>query len=79
MPIAEKSNGKLRIIDFTDLNRATKRHHYHLPTTEGILSKLSNGKIFTKLDSSYRYWQIPVAADSSTYCSRIILLLKTSF
>ena len=66
MVIVEKPNGKLRIcLDPSDLNKATKRHHYHLPTTEEILSKLSNGKVFTKLDASCRYWQIPVDADSS--------------
>ena len=62
----KKPNGKLRIcLDPSDLNKATKRHHHHLPTTEEILSKLSNGKVFTKLDASCGYWQIPVDAESS--------------
>ena len=65
MVILEKPNGKLRIcLDPSDLNKATKRHH-HLLTTEEILSKLSNAKVFTKLDASCGYWQIPVDADSS--------------
>ena len=63
--IVERPNGKLRIcLDPSDLNKATKRYHYHLATTEEILSKLSNGKIFTKLDASCGCWQIPVDADS---------------
>ena len=46
MVIVEKPNGKLKICpDPSDLNKATKRHHHHLPTTEQILSKLSNGKV----------------------------------
>ena len=66
MVTLKKPNGKLRIcLDPSDLNKATKRHHHHLPTTEEILSKLSNGKAFTKLDASCGYWQIPVDADSS--------------
>ena len=66
MVILKKPNDKLRIcLDPSDLNEATKRHHHHLPPTEEILSKLSNGKVFTKLDASCGYWQIPVDADSS--------------
>ena len=65
----EKPNNKLRICpDPSDLNKATKSHHYHLPTTEEILSKLSNGKVFTKLDAICRYWKVPVDAD----CSKLL-------
>ena len=64
--IVKKPNGKLRIcLDPSGLHKATKHHHHHPPTTEEILSKLSNGKVFTKLDASCGYWQIPVDADSS--------------
>ena len=56
MIILEKPNGKLRICLYPfDPNKATKHHHHHLLTTEEILSKLSNGKVFTKLDASCRY------------------------
>ena len=49
MVAVDKPNGKLGIcLGLSDLNKATKRHHHHLPTTEEILSKLSNGNIFTK-------------------------------
>ena len=66
MVIVEKPNDGLRIcLDPSDLNKATERHHHHLSTTEEILSKLSNGKVFTKLDASCGYWQILVDADNS--------------
>ena len=56
MVIVEKPNDRLRIcLDPSDLNKATERHHHHLSTTEEILSKLSNGKVFTKLDASCGY------------------------
>ena len=59
MFIVEKTNGKLRIcLDLSDLNKATKRHHHPLSTIGEILSKLSNGNAFTKLDASCGYWQI---------------------
>lgn len=49
MAIANKLNGKLKIyLKHFDLNEATKRHH-HFPTTEKVLSKLPNGKVFAKL------------------------------
>ena len=61
MVIVEKPNGKLRIcLDLSYLNKATKCRHYHLSTTEEILSKLSSGKVFTKLDASRGYCLIPV-------------------
>ena len=66
MIILEKPNGKLRICLYPfDPNKATKHHHHHLLTTEEILSKLSNGKVFTKLDAGCGFWQIPVDGDSS--------------
>ena len=56
MVIVDKPNGKLRIcLDSSDLNKATKGHHHLLPTTEEILSKLSNRKVFTTLDASCEY------------------------
>ena len=36
-----------------------------MPTTEEILTKISTGKFFTKLDASNAYWQIPVDESSS--------------
>ena len=68
MVIVEKQNGKLRsFLDPSDLSKATKHNHHHLPTTDEILSKLSNGKVFTKVDfkSIAGHWQIPIDADSS--------------
>eukprot|EP00112_Aurelia_sp_Birch-Aquarium-sp1_P025750 Seg874.6 transcript_id=Seg874.6/GoldUCD/mRNA.D3Y31 product="putative protein K02A2.6" protein_id=Seg874.6/GoldUCD/D3Y31 len=64
--VVEKPNGKLRIcLDPKDLNKAIKRHHFHLPTTEEILASMSNAKFFTKLDASNAYWQIEVDEESS--------------
>ena len=66
MVIVQKANGKLRIcLNSSDLNKPTKCHHLNFPTTQEILSKLSNGKVFTKVDASCGYWQISVDVDSS--------------
>ena len=62
----EKADGSLRVcIDPRDLNKAIRRTQRKLPTTEEILAKLSEGKVFTKLDFSSAYWQIPLDEESS--------------
>ena len=61
----EKPNGALRVcLDPKNLNKAIKRHHHQMPTTEEILSELSEAKYFTKLDASNAYWQIRLDEDS---------------
>ena len=66
MVVVEKPNGNPRIcLDPKHLNKAIKRPHYAMPTTEEILTKISTGKLFTKLDASNAYWQIPVVESSS--------------
>ena len=62
----EKPNGKLRIcLDPRPLNKAIKRQHFRLPTTEEILSEMHGARIFTKLDASNGYWQIPIEEKST--------------
>ena len=44
MFVVEKPNGNLRIcLDPKHLNKAIKRPHYAIPTTEEILTKISTG------------------------------------
>lgn len=48
--LVEKPNGSLRVcLDPRNLNKAIRRHHHKLPTTEDILS----------------YWQVPLHEESS--------------
>ena len=62
----EKPNGKLRVcLDPRPLNKAIKRQHFRLPTTEEILNSLHGATVFSKLDASNGYWQIAID-DSST-------------
>ena len=59
--IEEKANGSLRLyLDPKDFNKATKKEHYKLPTTEEIFAEMKIPKFFTKLDASNGYWHIPV-------------------
>ena len=66
MVIVEKPNGNLRIcLDPKPLNRAIKRQHYPLPTTEDIFDQIKDAKVFSKLDAAAGYWQIKVDKMSS--------------
>ena len=64
----EKPDKTLRVcLDPKDLNKAIRRSHYPLPTVDETLDKLSGAKIFSKLDASSAYWQIPVDEQSSKF------------
>ena len=66
LAIAHKPNGDLRIcLDPRNLNKAIRRHHHQMPTTDEILSKMAGAKYFTKMDASNAYWQIPLDDESS--------------
>ena len=59
--------------DFSSgLNAALKDYHYPLPSPEEVFNKLKGGKVFSKIDSSEAYLQIPVKENSSK-----LLCIKT--
>ena len=47
------------------LNAALKDYHYLLPSPEEVFNKLNGGKVFSKIDLSEAYLQIPVENNSS--------------
>ena len=47
------------------LNAALKGYHYPLPSPEEVFNKLNGGKVFSKIDLSEAYLQIPVEENSS--------------
>ena len=64
--IIEKPDGRIRVcLDLKLLNKAIKRQHYPLPTTEEIFDKMKDAHMFSKLDASSGYWQIKVDEESS--------------
>ena len=61
-----KPDGKIRIcVDIRKLNEAVKRERYSPPTLEDVAPKLAGAKVFSKLDASSGYWQIPLHPKSS--------------
>ena len=64
--IVPKKDGGVRICtDYKKLNAAIKRERYVLQTVEDILHKLKGSTIFTKLDATSRFWQIPLDDESA--------------
>ena len=54
-------NGTIRLcVDLTHLNKAIKRMLLQLPSEAEILSQLNGSTIFSKLDVTSFYWQIPL-------------------
>ena len=59
LTIAPKSNGKIRMcVDLTMLNKGVQRELYPLPRVSEMLSQLSKGRLFSKLDANSGFWQV---------------------
>ena len=68
----KKKNNKIRVCaDYsTGLNDCLKAYNYPLPSPEEIFAKLNGGKIFSKLDLSEAYLQIPVEEN----CAKLLTI-----
>ena len=69
--VRKKSN-QIRVrADFSkDLNAALKDYHYPLPTSEEVFNKLNGSVVFSKVDLSDAYLQIPVEEE----CSKLLCI-----
>ena len=60
-----KKSGAVHICtDLKKLNTAVKREHYTIPNIEDLLYKMKDSTVFSKLDATSGFWQIPL--DPST-------------
>ena len=60
-----KDNGEIRIcVDFVQLNKVTKKDSYPVPRADGPQQKMSNKKVFSKIDLKSAYWQFPIQEQS---------------
>ena len=65
LTIVPKPNGNIRMcVDLTMLNRGVEREFYPLPRVSDMLSQLSTGRLFSKLDANSGFWQIVLAPES---------------
>ena len=61
-----KRNGEIKICtDFKRLNENIKKETYVIPTFDDMLYKLSGAKVFSKLDATSGFWQLPLDEDSA--------------
>lgn len=68
--IVKKPDGSLRIcLDPKDLNNVIKRQNYKLPTIDEIMVNLKDSSIFTKLDATSGFWNVPLDEKSSKLCT----------
>ena len=73
--IEKPDSEKLRIcLDPRPLNEAIQREHFKMPTIEEITTRVSGAKVFSKLDASHGYWQIPLDEES-----RLLTTFNTPF
>ncbi|EFN81895.1 Uncharacterized protein F44E2.2 [Harpegnathos saltator] len=63
-----KPNGKIRIcLDARNINDRMENDHAQPPTIEEVLANIGHKSIFSKLDITQAYWQIPLTANSRQY------------
>ena len=61
-----KKNGDVRIcVDLKKLNKSVKRERYTLPTLDDVTHKLSGSKVYSKLDATSGFWQIPLDEETA--------------
>lgn len=65
VPVEKKTRERVRVcVDLKRLNNAVKRERYMLPTLEDIAPQLAGAKVFSTLDASCGFWQIPLEESS---------------
>ena len=70
MVVVTKLNGSIRIcIDPRDLNKAVKRQHYPLLTVDEVVSRMTNAKVFSKIDCTSGFWQLELDKECSKLCT----------
>ncbi|KAL7872233.1 hypothetical protein SRHO_G00072160 [Serrasalmus rhombeus] len=58
--------GKIRLcVDLIHLNKWVRRERHILPAVDHTLAMLAGAKVFTKLDATSGFWQIPLSEESS--------------
>ena len=65
-----KKNGGIRLCaDFkVSINKHIEPNQHPIPNPTDLLSKLSGGSVFSKLDLSQAYAQLPLDEQSQSYC-----------
>ena len=63
--VVQKRNGDVRLCgDFTRLNPAIRRERHIMPTTDRLLARIGDAKVFSKLDANSGFHQVPLTESS---------------
>lgn len=63
-----KKDGSIRIaIDYRGVNELTEKDAYPMPRMDVIIERLAGAKIFSKLDLTKGYYQVPIAASDKRF------------
>ena len=66
--LVPKKNGKLRlVIDYQQLNKQTVKSCWPLPSTEEIFDTLEGSGVFSTIDMSWGFYQLPLEQSSQDY------------
>jgi transposase InsO family protein len=58
--VRKKDGSKRLCIDYRALNKVTKADAYPMPRIQESLDRLSNARIYSKLDATWGFWQNPL-------------------
>ena len=68
--IVEKKDNSLRLcLDPRNLNKALKREHHQIPTTEDVISRLGGKRVFSIFDQKDSFWQVLLDKESALMCT----------
>ena len=66
--LVPKKNGKLRLVtDYRQLNKQTIKSCWPIPSLEEIFDTLERSAIFTTIDMSWGFYQLPMAEESQDF------------
>ncbi len=78
--VVPKAKGKIRLcVDLTHLNKWVRRERHILPAVDQTLAMLAGAKVFTKLDATSGFWQIPLSKESKLLTTFIIPFGRYAF
>lgn len=66
--VVVKPNGDIRLcLDAHEINKKMANDHAQPPTIDEVLAKIGHRRVFSKLDISQAFWQIPLQRESCQY------------
>ncbi|KAK7100952.1 hypothetical protein V1264_023813 [Littorina saxatilis] len=71
VPVLKISGAVQICTDLKKLNLSVKRERYLIPTLDDILHRLKGAKIFSKLDATSGFYQIPLDPETAKYTTFI--------